>query len=62
MRDRIYELNGEQFASMDAFGGRLRDLAFPADLLVERRGLLQTLTIEALPGDVPVDDTEIASF
>ena len=60
--DRIYELNGERFASVEELGERIRDMAFPAELLVERRGLLQTLTMKALRGDAEPDDSEVTSF
>ena len=44
--DRVYQVNGREFASGTEFGQLVTQAAGPVQLLVERQGVLQTVTIE----------------
>ncbi|MFM9114644.1 MAG: M28 family peptidase [Planctomycetota bacterium] len=48
-RDRIYELNGQPIADAKDFGDRLTTAPGPIELLIDRRGKLQTLTLQITP-------------
>jgi S1-C subfamily serine protease len=56
VRDRIYQIGGEDFADGNAFLERLNTLPNPIDLLVERRGQLQTLQMTLPPKQAPLEE------
>ena len=47
--DRIYAMNGEQFANGEVFAKLSRDSKSPIELTVERRGLIRTVMVNTLP-------------
>jgi len=49
LRDRIYSLNGQSFASGNDFSTLLATSEAPLNFLVERTGKLQTVKVEPLP-------------
>ncbi|WP_425616493.1 M20/M25/M40 family metallo-hydrolase [Anatilimnocola sp. NA78] len=49
LRDRIYALNGQSFATGNDFSTLLATAESPFNLLVERGGKLQTVKVEPLP-------------
>ena len=48
VRDRIYSVSGQNFASSNEFSQLITTLPGPLEMLVERGGRLQTLTVEVL--------------
>jgi S1-C subfamily serine protease len=50
MRDRVYEVNGKPFQDSDAFRQMVTTLDMPMNLLVERHGLLEQVTLQPLDG------------
>lgn len=51
LKDRIYAMNGETFIGSDDFGTLIGTLPSPLELLVERRGQLFSVQLEALPAE-----------
>jgi hypothetical protein len=47
-RDRVYEVNGKPFQDSDAFRKMVTTLDMPMNLLVERHGLLEQVTLQPL--------------
>jgi hypothetical protein len=53
LKDRIYSVSGQAFASQDEFSRLLRETPSPIELLVERGGKLQTVHLEVLNDGLP---------
>lgn len=49
LKDRIYSLNGQSFASGNEFSSLLSSATAPLNFLVERSGKLQTVRVDPLP-------------
>ena len=53
LKDRIYSVAGQSFATQEEFSRLLRETPSPIELVIERSGKLQTVQLEVLDDGLP---------